>query len=187
MPSDYNQYWAIIVVFVRTLDSNANFESQTIDLRITASTVGDIFNERVTTEEFGAFYHWIPVSGIDQNDDVEFEIGNPSGTDIATGGNTDIELWLPEHTHAPDPGVIESFPDNPNANANGELLPSNVDILVNGNTVATDVGSGEFETVVDITGTLNEDTFNTIAASSDSTGHIRLTAYSETYKQIGQE
>lgn len=90
-----------------------------------------------------------------------------------------------KHTHDPDPGIIEDFTGQPEANASGTVLPSNVDLLINGTTVATDIGSGEFETVVDVAGEFNVDAFNTIEAASDSLGHIRLTPFVEAYKQIG--
>jgi len=89
-----------------------------------------------------------------------------------------------DHSHTPDPGLVESFPDHPQAGANDHLLPSNVDILVNGATVATDVGSGEFETVVDIADELDRDAWNTIQATSDTIGHVQINPYVEAYKQI---
>lgn len=80
------------------------------------------------------------------------------------------------HDHPPDPGIIEFSNET----------PSNVDVLVNGTTVATDIGSGTFETVVDISDELTRDAWNDIAATSDTLGHIKLTPYLEAYKQIGQ-
>jgi hypothetical protein len=56
------------------------------------------------------------------------------------------------HNHDPDPGVVESFPDEPASNANDKLLASGVDLDIGGTTVATDIGSGEFSTTVDVTG-----------------------------------
>jgi len=63
--------------------------------------------------------------------------------------------------------------------------PSNVDVIVNGNTVATNVASGQFNEVVDIAGELTEG-FNTIEIQSDSLGHIRATTFLDLYRQITQ-
>jgi len=115
----------------------------------------------------------------------EWQIANDGGSE--TGFVTVYSYYqtVGKHTHDPDPGVIESFPDEPNANASGELLPSNVDLLVNGTTVATDIGSGRFETTVDVSGALTPGEFNTIEATSDTLGHVKLTPFIESYKQIG--
>ena len=170
--------------------------------------IGDFRLENVTTGEyypnaFGYEHRYAPVpadSAVGGSNTFMFRVPEDvRGDTLEVQGRYSFKLnandinWrvkidsavIGKHTHDPDPGVIESFPDDPNSNAADELLPSNVDLLVNGSTVATDIGSGEFDTTVDITGTLNRDAFNTIAAASDSTGHVRLTISSETYKQIG--
>lgn len=63
--------------------------------------------------------------------------------------------------------------------------PANVDLLVNGNVVATNIGSGEFSEVVDISGQLVEG-FNTISVKSDELGHVRATVFQDLYRQIVQ-
>jgi len=80
-----------------------------------------------------------------------------------------------DHTHPADPGIIEF----------GTETPSGCDLVVNGSTVATDIGSGAFETVIDVTGELNQGAWNDIEVTSDTLGHIQATCYVETYKQIG--
>ena len=80
-----------------------------------------------------------------------------------------------EHTHDPDPGVIE-FDD---------LTPSDVEVVVNGDVVASGVGSGNFTEVVDIAGSLT-DGFNTVEVRSSGLGHIRATAFLDLYRQITQ-
>lgn len=92
-----------------------------------------------------------------------------------------------KHTHDPDPGVTEEFPSHPQADASDHLTPSNVDLIINGSTVATNIGTGEFETIIDVSDEFNADAWNTIEAASDSIGHLRLTPYVEAYKQIGAE
>lgn len=62
---------------------------------------------------------------------------------------------------------------------------SNVDVLINGNTVATNIGSGTFETTVDISGALTQDSWNTIELTSDTLGHIQAVISVDGYKQIG--
>jgi len=77
------------------------------------------------------------------------------------------------HTHPPDPGVTEF----------GGETASNVGVRVNGDMVESDVGSGQFNEVVDIGGTLNEG-FNTVEVTSDTLGHIRATGFLDVYRQI---
>jgi len=64
-------------------------------------------------------------------------------------------------------------------------VPSGVDLVINGSTVATNVGSGTFQTTVDVAGELNPDAWNTIRVESDSLGVVSVTPYVEAYKQIG--
>ena len=80
-----------------------------------------------------------------------------------------------EHTHDPDPGVSEF----------GSLTPSDVSVVVNGTEIASDVGSGTFTEVVDISGALDPG-FNTVEVTSDALGHIRATAFLDLYRQITQ-
>jgi hypothetical protein len=67
-----------------------------------------------------------------------------------------------------------------------ELTPDNVNVLVNGSTVATNIGSGEFETTVDLSGDLNRAAWNTIELDADSRGFIQATVSAQAYKQIGK-
>lgn len=92
----------------------------------------------------------------------------------------EIDLYysvIGKHTHDPNPGII-AFPNT---------TPSGVDVLVNGSTVATDIGSGAFETEVDISGELTRGAWNDIELSSDSLGHIQATISVDGYKQIGRQ
>lgn len=76
----------------------------------------------------------------------------------------DHQINIPNHTHDPDPGIID-FTD---------LYPENIDVIVNGTTVASDVagdGTSGFETTVDLSGVLTPG-FNEIEVTSDSLGHI---------------
>lgn len=108
--------------------------------------------------------------------------------ETSSGSNTDIkwfwQMYGPSphdhslsfsHSHAPEAGVDEF----------SNTTPSNVDVLVNGNTEATDIGSGEFETTVDLTDALTKGQFNTVELSSDATGGMYATLSIDAYRQIG--
>jgi len=79
-----------------------------------------------------------------------------------------------DHSHDPQPGIYTT----------GDT-PDNVDVAVNGTEVATNVGSGTFETTVDIAGELTPDAWNTITISSDALGRVLVTPYVEGYAQVG--
>lgn len=85
------------------------------------------------------------------------------------------DVTVPAHTHPADPGITEFASDT----------PTNCDLIINGTTEATNIGSGEFVTTVDVTNALNQGQWNDIEVSSDSLGHITARVYAETYKQIG--
>lgn len=67
----------------------------------------------------------------------------------------------------------------------GGTLPSNVGVEVNSSQVATNVGSGQFNEVVDIGGELSPG-FNLVRVTSDSLGHMRATAFVDVFRQITQ-
>lgn len=92
-------------------------------------------------------------------------------------GKHDHTVTIPDHTHSVNPGV-SNFPGT---------TASGVDVLVNGTQEATNIGSGSFETTVDISGTLNKGAFNTVELTSDSTGWLYATAGLESYRQIGKK
>jgi hypothetical protein len=74
------------------------------------------------------------------------------------------DVQIDDHTHDPDPGISDF----------GDLYPENIDVVVNGTTVAPDVagdGASDFETTVDLSGELTPG-FNEIEVTSDSLGHI---------------
>lgn len=117
---------------------------------------------------------------VSQNDLIQLEItSGVLGTDTADASNLGyVSLFVGAngtHGHAPDPGITEF----------ASTTPSNCDLLVNGTTEATNIGSGEFVTTVDVTGALNQGQWNDIEVTSDSLGHITARVYAETYKQIG--
>jgi hypothetical protein len=109
---------------------------------------------------------------------VNFSASASGDLDLAVlaGGEHTHDVTFPDHTHPVDPGIIETTD-----------TPSGVDVLVDGNTVATDIGSGEFQTQVDLTGELTRDAWNLIELTSDSLGHIQATLSVRGYEQIGAE
>jgi microcompartment protein CcmK/EutM len=123
------------------------------------------------------------VEATDVNGDaIEFQMdtaGNSAAITLyylATGQHTH-RVMFPNHTHPVDAGIIEF----------GAETPSNVDVLVDGTTVATDIGSGTFETTVNLDGDLTSGAWNDIELSSDSLGHLQATVSIQAYDQIGSK
>jgi hypothetical protein len=120
-------------------------------------------------------------------DAVEFQIQSvPSSTTtvigrvywLGTGQHTHNFDWLhdhdvdvPDHTHTPEPGIV----DFPTETASG------ADLLVNGNTVQSNIGTGEFTTTVDISGELSSGD-NTIELASDTLGLVNLTVRTQLFR-----
>jgi hypothetical protein len=87
---------------------------------------------------------------------------------------TDTET--PEHTHPPLPGIYTT-----------NDVPSNVDVAVNGTQVASNIGTGTFETTVDVGGEFTNDAWNEVEVSSDSLGIVEVSAFIEGYDKIGTQ
>jgi len=121
----------------------------------------------------------ITVTDIDNQTTFELDILNPlsNSQDYTIESFAGMSFYSPEHQHVPNPGIDEFT----------GKTPSNVDVLVDGTTVATDIGSGTFETIVDISNELTVGAWNDIALSSDSLGHIQATVSVDGYKQIGTQ
>lgn len=84
------------------------------------------------------------------------------------------EVSIGDHTHDPQAGIYTT-----------NDTPSGVDVSINGTEVATDIGSGTFETVLDVPGEFLNDAWNDVVVSSDSLGIIEVSAFIEGYDQIG--
>jgi hypothetical protein len=78
----------------------------------------------------------------------------------------------PLHTHDPQAGVVE-FPTE---------TPSNCDLLINGSTVASNIGSGTFTETVDVSGEFVAGV-NDISVTSDTTGFISAYVNSELFRR----
>ncbi|AFH22130.1 hypothetical protein OSG_eHP18_00100 [environmental Halophage eHP-18] len=84
------------------------------------------------------------------------------------------DVTIPNHTHPPDAGIFTT----------GDT-PSNTGVDINGTTVASGIGTGTFETTVDIAGDLTKGSWNDITLTSDSLGRVQATVFIEGYDQIG--
>ena len=135
-----------------------NFSGDTIEVRVTTSSPGP---ETLTlnTEHFVAGTHTHDVS-------ISETVTTTQGG--ASSGTSDTEVAF-------DPGV-NNYPNE---------LPSNVAVKVNGNTVQSNIGDGDFNEVVSIEGELTQG-FNLISVTSDTLGHVRATAFIDVYRQIVQ-
>lgn len=73
----------------------------------------------------------------------------------------------------------------PGVNEFTDETASNVDVLVNGSTAVSDIGSGTFTEVVDLSGELTQGAFNTIELNSDTLGAAVAALSVRSYEQIG--
>jgi len=102
--------------------------------------------------------------------------GGTTETTTDGGGTTETTSnTTPTHTHDIDPGIFETAD-----------TVSNVVVEVNGHVVATNVGSGTFEEVIDVAGEFNADAWNDVRLFSDSLGILEVSAFVEGYDQIGK-
>lgn len=117
----------------------------------------------------------VPVD-VGTGDTYVAEIDTTNGIDyVGTAtwqGVGDHTHSTPNHTHDPEPGLIEF----------GGETASNVDLIVNGNTVSTNIGSGQFNTTVDISNELTAGA-NTIEAASDSLGLVNLLVQTQLFRR----
>ena len=64
--------------------------------------------------------------------------------------------------------------------------PSNADVVVNGTTVANNIGSGVFDQQIDLKGELTQGAYNTVEVTTDSPGRFFGAIDIDAYKQIGK-
>jgi len=171
--SEYNGYF-LFFKFVMLTDGSDN----ELEVVIESPSSGRIFEEIIKTSElFGDFTTIIPVTELSMPEVFDVTIQNPSsaGSSIDVILPTRGEIYSPNHKHSVEPGV-QNF---------GSETPTGVDVIIDGNTVATDIGTGTFETTVDISGELTQDSWNLIELTSSTLGHIQGTLSIDGYKQIG--
>lgn len=113
---------------------------------------------------------------VEPGDEYDFTFDNPyDNRDIVIDGDTSFSFYNWDHQHPPDPGVVEFANET----------ASNVDVLVNGTEEVTNIGSGEFETTVDLADTLTDGQFNQIELASDTLGLLIASIGIRAYEQIG--
>jgi len=141
---------------------------------------------------------------------LQSAVANPqAGTDQwvfrfdATGDSSTFSvqygLWaISKHTHGIDKTETSNgggafFTTETSTTAVGQEpgifttadTPTNVGVDINGTTVATGIGTGTFETTVDIGGDLTNDSWNDITLTSDSLGRLQATVFIEGYDKVG--
>jgi hypothetical protein len=108
----------------------------------------------------------------------DVSISDTSTTALGTTGTSTTALGTTEtsSTAAGATAGIEETTDT----------PTGVDVQVDGSTVATDIGTGTFQTTVDLSGELTKNAWNLIELTSDDLGHIQGTVSIRGYDQIGK-
>jgi len=148
-----------------------------------------IFEAGIRNATTGQWYYaGMTGQELEKNDTVEFEVKNPSSNSntftISASESSGIsvqdpdhthKVTFPDHTHEPEPGISEF----------GNETPTAVDVLVDSNKVATDIGTGTFQTTVDISNELTKNAWNLIELTSDDLGHIQTTVSIKGYDKIG--
>jgi hypothetical protein len=150
----------------------------------------------------GSGYAELPSSVVNSGDQIEIQLRNETKTvdvDVGIGMSfinphthavestttSDASLGTTEtmtsdasgtHTHDPEPGIYSVLE-----------VPINVDVLVNGSVVATDIGSGTFETIVDLSNEFDVGAWNTVELRSDNLGDIQATVAIFGYDKIGTQ
>jgi hypothetical protein len=168
-----------------SIEGDASFPDEddipvVIDLRVPGTGLWDGYIE---VDELGNWTRNVSTTEIDANEDFELTVDNRDGTNTLifdysiTGYAPDHEHTIDPHTHDADPGITEF----------ASTTPTGVDVVINGTTVATDIGTGEFETEVDIAGELTRGAWNDIELTSDTLGHIQATVSIDGYKKIGTQ
>jgi hypothetical protein len=105
----------------------------------------------------------------------EVYVTNQSGTDMS-GIYVKVGFINKVHQHKVTPEITE-YPTR---------VPNGVNVIINGDVIEENIGSGEFNTTVDITGELQQQGVNTIELTSGTLGNIRATAFLDLYRQITQ-
>jgi len=116
-------------------------------------------------------------------DEIILTITNPTSasSDIVLDSTTSWTLFQPTHTHTvtfPN----HTHPVQPGLKEFSSETAESADRLVNQELVATDIGSGEFTTVVDASGEFVPGD-NTITLGSDTLGLVNLTVRTELFRK----
>lgn len=125
-------------------------------------------------------FYVIPVGS--QNEGDWFSVEMKTTVDNSTF-NWDCYMAGSGHTHKPEPGIRE-FDGSENYGGD-PFYPKDCDVLVNGTTVAEDIGSGlgEFHQTVDIKGHLDAGV-NEVQVNTDERGDMQVYVEADVYRQI---
>jgi hypothetical protein len=183
-----------------TLSNSADVSSGPIDFTIENTT-----QNRTLISESGftlapydtRIFMTADVGGNIEGDSVEFNMQSGGPNDISMSHGLTV---LSDHSHTIDETETSDdggafFTTETSSTAVGQEpgifttadTPSNVGVEINGTTVATGIGTGTFETTVDIAGELTNDAWNDITLTSDSLGRIQATVFIEGYDQVGMQ
>lgn len=173
-----------------SLDATAGGAGSAVNtVRVRNTATGDVW-ENVARFKYGsdgvdatAVTVTVPID-VGTGDTFDAEIDTASGVDyigtIVWQGVGDHTHATPDHTHAPDPGIL----DWDGAEQSPQHYPENVDVLVNGVSQGTSLGDGtsEFEERVDL-GTELTTGWNTIRLTSTGLGHLDATFSADLFRQ----
>jgi hypothetical protein len=154
-------------------DINTDGNEHPLDVDIFTVGEGDV-EWGGFTSNLGDFALSLDYTEVDAGDDIDLTIRNPdrASTDIVIEDSTQITTYEPLHEHPVKPGATEF----------GTETPSSVDLLINGNTVGSDIGSGTFRAVVDASGQFSAGD-NTLALTSDTTGFVTAIVRTELFRR----
>jgi hypothetical protein len=148
-----------------TVLSGRDLRNETMDL-----------NLRVDTDDGNSIdCHWAwDITGIPQH---AHDINSTSDTALGTNETSTTALGSTE-TSSTAAGATAGIKETTDT-------PTGVDVKVDGNTVATDIGTGTFRTTVDLSGDLTKGAWNLIELMSDDLGHVQATVSISGYDKIG--
>jgi hypothetical protein len=165
-------------------ESVADFN--TVQIRLKDDDTGDFYPSSAGVQNFyyGNETSAFPISAPGDVTDISVQMKDadaPNDWRVFYG-----ILWFGRHSHTFDsvettntaagvtPGIEETTD-----------TPTGVDVKVDGTTVAADIGTGTFQTTVDISGDLTKNAWNLIELTSDDLGHIQATVSIKGYDKIG--
>jgi len=198
-------------VFAFVVVSNVDTTSEGVVLRLVNKTTGYQYPSTTTLADVLDPGQKTFFAGFDPTDCEGETLALEAQLNVGDGSELDVSIgyWfqaIGKHTHdvfiadasttsdggatssttgsesALEPGVVEKFPDDPEASASGTLLPDSVDVIINGSTVASNIGSGEFVETVDISGDLSPGV-NDIKITSDELGLMSAYVQTELFRQ----
>jgi hypothetical protein len=152
-----------------TVLSGRDLRNETMDLKL-----------RVDTDDGNSIdCHWAwDITGIPQH---AHDINSTSDTALGTNETSTAALGTTEtSTSDTEPGFTAGI------NETGDT-PTGVDVLIDGNTVASDIGSGTFQTIIDVGGDMTPGTWHTIEFQSDTLGRIMSAVFISGYEKVGTQ